>query len=152
MTTRKAMPGARQNRYAPRTRAGLLLSCAGFAVLAASTALPAIEALVGPVMGLGFVVALLVIVSVPRAIRPGRTWLTAPLPARLAAATFAGVGIVGVASVTAGTSSGAGVWGVVGAVTITVGAALVACVPGERSPVDQEPPRCVQQQPPVTKQ
>jgi hypothetical protein len=126
------MMTANQNQYAPRTRVGLLISCVGFAVLALSTAIPAISTVITPTMGLGFVLTILLIVYVPRMIRPGQTWLTTPLPHGFATAVFASAGIIGLASVTASMSTGHAAWGVAGSIAITIGAVLVACAPRMR--------------------
>lgn len=125
-----------QRSYAPRTRGGLLISCLGFAALAASTVVPALTAAVGPAMGLGFVIAILVIVAVPRMITPGPTWTRAALPGTFATIVFIGSGAVALAAVAMHMAVGSSVWGHVATAAIIVGAVSVASVPprGARRP------------------
>lgn len=125
-----------QPSYAPRTRAGLLISCLGFAVLAASLAVPALADALGPVMGFGFVVAVVITVYVPRLIPPGRTWLRAPLPRVFATIVSVGSAAVGVIAVTARMSGGTAVWGWGAVAVIVLGMIVVALAApeGTRSP------------------
>lgn len=120
--------------YAPRTRGGLLIGCVGFAVLAASLIVPGLADLLGPVMGIGFVLAVAVIASVPKLVRPGRTWFRATLPARAATAAFVGPGVVALAAVTAEMSRSTPVWGWVAAVVISAITIVVALADGKGAP------------------
>lgn len=120
--------------YAPRTRGGLLISCVGFAVLAASLIVPGLADLLGPVMGIGFVLAVAVIASVPKLVRPGRTWFRATLPARAATAALVGPGVVALVAVTAEMSRRTPVWGWTAAALISVIAVVVALADPEGAP------------------
>lgn len=126
-----------QPSYAPRTRGGLLMSCLGFAALAASTAVPALAAVVRPVMGIGFVVAIAAIAYVPRLIRPGRTWSRTALSRTFATVVFVGSAAVALIAVTVGTSDGAPVWGWVATAVLVAGASAVALAGPERSQRDR---------------
>jgi hypothetical protein len=110
--------------YAPRTRGGVLISCTGFATLAASASVPALEDAIGPVMGLGFVVAVLTTAWVPRLIRPGRSWLRSVLPSRTC--TIAYVAAAGLALVAVETHTT--VAGFLVAAAILVGGTLVTAL------------------------
>lgn len=94
-----------QTSYAPRTRAGLLISCIGFGTLAATSVVPALAAAVSPMIGIGFVAAVLVIVYVPRLIRVGPTWSRSALPKTFATVVFSTSGIAALAAVTVSLSS-----------------------------------------------
>ena len=117
--------------YAPRTRGGLLISCLGFAALAASAAVPALAAAVGPVMGVGFVVAIMVIVSVPRLIRPEPTWSRAALPRTFATAVFIGSATVALIALTVRMGNDSPAWGYAAAGVIIGEAVAVALVAPE---------------------
>lgn len=116
-----------QTSYAPHARVGLLISCFGFAALALSTAIPALAAAVGPVMGVGWVVVIITIVYVPRLIRPGRSWVRARLPRALATSVFVGSAVVALIAVTVHMSNGSSAWGYA-ATTAILGAALSAAL------------------------
>lgn len=125
-----------QPSYAPRTRAGLLINCLGFAVLAASVAVPALADALGPVMSFGFVAAVVTAVYVPRLVPPGRTWLRAPLPRAFATVVSVGSAAVGVIAVTARMSDATVVWGWGAVAVIVLGMIFVslAAPEGARSP------------------
>ncbi|MFZ7088858.1 hypothetical protein [Curtobacterium sp. RRHDQ10] len=115
-----------QPSYAPRTRAGLLISCVGFAALAASAVIPILADALGPVMGVGFAVAVVVIVYVPRLIRPGSTWWRAPLPRVFATMVSIGAAVAALIAVAVRTSGGSLVWGYVATAVVVLGMVLVA--------------------------
>jgi hypothetical protein len=107
--------------YAPRTRGGVLTSCTGFAVLAASASVPALEAAIGPVMSLGFVAAVLTTAWVPRLIRPGRSWLRSVLPSRICTIAYVAAAVLALGAVVTHTT----VAGFLAAAAILVGGTLV---------------------------
>ncbi|MGD3291314.1 hypothetical protein QT391_22530, partial [Xanthomonas citri pv. citri] len=84
------MTNTTRHSYAPRSRGGLLISCAGFGSLAATTVTPAVAHTPGPPMSIGFVAAIIVIVYVPRLITVGSSWPRAALPRTFATIVFSG--------------------------------------------------------------
>ncbi|MEV7931332.1 hypothetical protein [Curtobacterium sp. NPDC089185] len=92
------------------------------------------DAAVSPVMGIGFVAAILLTSTVPRLIRPGRTWFRAPVGRRSATAVFVGSAIVALIAVTARASHGPIVWGHVATAVLVLGAVVVAALPPEGTP------------------
>jgi hypothetical protein len=119
--------------YAPRTRGGLLVSCIGFAALAASSTSPGQADAVSPVMGLGFVAAILSTVYLPRLIRPGAGWCRSTLPARTCATAYVTAGLIALAAAVAGLSFAAPTAGWFAAAVILAGGAVVTTVPLARS-------------------
>ena len=124
--------------YAPRTRAGLLISCAGYAFLAASAVVPALASALGPVTGVGYVLAVLVVAYVPRLIRPGSTWLRVSLPRGLATAVSIGAAVVALAAVTARTSGAAPAWSS-GATALIVAVMVLVALAAPERPRRQQP-------------
>lgn len=123
-----------RSSYAPRTRAGLLISSLGFAALAAPGVAPAMDAAVSPVMGIGFVAAILLTSTVPRLIRPGRTWFRAPVQRGFATAVFVGSAVVALIAATLRVCHGPIVWGHVATAVLVLGAVVVAALPPEGTP------------------
>ncbi|KQO61326.1 hypothetical protein [Curtobacterium sp. Leaf261] len=119
--------------YAPRTRAGLMISCTGFAVLAASTSVRVVADVITPVMGVGFVLAVLFIVYLPRTIRPGRTWLRAELPHALTTLAFVGAAVVALTAVAVGALTNTTLWGCAATAVIVSGMLLVVLVAPDRN-------------------
>lgn len=93
--------------YAPRSRAGLLISCTGFALLAATAVVPALASVVDATMGFGVVVAVVIVVSLPRLIPVGASWIRAEMPRTLATVVFVVSGAAAFLATTVGTTSGA---------------------------------------------
>lgn len=118
--------------YAPRTRGGQMISHCGFAVIAASTAAPAVEDAVGPLMGLGFVVMVLAVVAAPRLIRPGCSWFRAVLPTRLCASAYGAAAIVALAAVVGDSLFPASSWGWTAAAVISAGGVAVTTLSAVR--------------------
>lgn len=115
--------------YAPRTRGGIVISCIGFASLAASTATPEQADVISPVMGLGFVLAILITVYAPRLIRPGASWCRSVLPSATCTAVYVSAGALSLAAVVTRLMSGTHTTGLVVAAIIMVGGTFVTALP-----------------------
>jgi hypothetical protein len=122
--------------YAPRTRVGLLISCSDFGVLAASAVVPGFQDVVDPVMGVGFVLAVVTIVYVPRLIRPGSTWLRASMSRPLATSVFVGAGILAMTAAAVRSPDGAIPLGSAATAAIILGMFLVALAAPARERAD----------------
>lgn len=110
------------------------MSLLGFAALSTPAVVPALDASVGPPMGIGFVSAILLTSTVPRLIRPRQTWLRALVGRRSATTVFVGSAIVALIAVTARASHGPTVWGHIATAVILLGAVVVAAMPPEGAP------------------
>ncbi|MFS0729156.1 hypothetical protein ABC270_03640 [Curtobacterium sp. 1P10AnD] len=127
------MTANKHRGYAPRSRAGLLISCSGFALLAVTAINPALARAVDSTMGFGFVVAVVVVVSLPRLIPVGQSWARAAMPKTFATTTFVASGAAALVAVTVGPSCGSVLWPCLSATAILAAVLTVAVRAPERS-------------------
>jgi len=119
--------------YAPRTRGGSLISCVAFAATAASASHPRITETLTPVMGFGFVLAVLTTVFAARAVRPGRGWFRAALPLGVATAAYLGSAVIALATVVVSWSVETPAPGWVATAVIVAGGCIIAAAPPSRA-------------------
>ncbi|TDN42263.1 hypothetical protein EDF64_11340 [Curtobacterium flaccumfaciens] len=119
--------------YAPRTRGGSLISCVAFAATAASVSLPRITDALTPVMGFGYVLAVLTTVSAARAVRPGTGWFRAALPLGVSTAAYLGSAVIALATVVVSWSVETPASGWVAAAVIVAGGCVIAAAPPSRA-------------------
>ena len=118
--------------YAPRTRGGSLISCVAFAAMAASASLPRITDALTPVMGSGFVLAVVTTVYAARAVRPGTGWFRAVLPLRVSTAAYLGSAVTALAAVVVSWSVETPAPGWVAVAVIVAGGCVIAAAPPSR--------------------
>lgn len=119
-------------RYAPRSRIGLAVSCAGFSTVSFGVAVFSAADRNGGFSSLSLVATVLMIAFLPRCIAPRPSWLRAEVPPAPAAGLYVAAGAAALLGFAVADTTGAPGWSAVGGVVAALSSIGALVVPRQR--------------------